>query len=152
MPHRSLAPQSCTLEQGQSPAPASDAQPRSSGALPETKRAGPLGKAAADEPNEIPGTEAKSHEKTLDQNKLEAAHATVAKLSAEQLVGHLAQLDANVMCKTISPELYAALLSANAVRARELAEYRMKRLKEPKWSLQLVDDELRLVQNVGPFA
>jgi len=65
VPHRSLAPQSCTLEQGQSPAPASDAQPRSSGALPETKRAGPLGKAAADnEQNEIPGTEAKSHEKT----------------------------------------------------------------------------------------
>lgn len=65
MPHHSLAPQSCTPEQRQSPAPASDAQPRSSGVLPETKRAGPLGKAAAvHEQNEIPGTEAKSHEKT----------------------------------------------------------------------------------------
>ena len=82
----------------------------------------------------------------------------VRRLSPEQLIGHLAQLDANVQCGTISSELQEALLSAQVERADELAAYRIKRLKEPKWSLQEVFDdtgkerELRLIQNTSPFA
>lgn len=85
---------------------------------------------------------AASDQKTLQYSE------TVANLSTEALIGHLAQLDANVQCTTISPALRAALLSAKASRAREIADFRIEKLREPKWGLNLVGDELRLVQNV----
>lgn len=138
MPHRSLAPQSCTPEQGQSPAPASGAQPRSSGALPKTKRAGPLGKAAAgdiyiNEQNEIPGTEANSHEKTPLVLVADAA-------------GVLAQ-PAGQAAEGPADEAGAGLsLAAKAAQVREKAEAVMKARAEaaerPTWLLKAHDFHL----------
>lgn len=89
---------------------------------------------------------------TPDQNTLDlqkAAHDLVAELSTEALIGHLAQIHANVQCKTISPELLTALLSAQAAREDEIAKFRVDKLKETKWSLRRVGDELRLMPNAS---
>lgn len=87
---------------------------------------------------------------TPDQNTVDlqkAAHDSVAELSTEALIGRLAQIHANVQYKTITPELLTALLAAKAEREEEIAQFRIDKLKETKYSLQLVGDRLRLKPN-----
>ena len=57
---------------------------------------------------------------------LEHYRENVARMSAETLAGHLAQLDSNLKSNTMAVNLGVALLEAQAARAAELTAFRIE--------------------------